>query len=661
MRPAIAALAATLLATVVLAAPIATAAREPLLVPGKTDLYQRVLSRPDAVIVDKPAGTTRVEVPPVFTSYYVFDRQTADGREWLEVGPSASRAPAGWVGGDQTVAWATTIVLSFTNLDGRLPVLFFDDRDSLMGLVESESLAARAPVLAAAARRGAPPADSGIVSIEPHPPVDMRERFYLLPILETDEVFVTDGPRAQIVKIASIPADDAAPAPDRIVDEDYRVGVMFVIDTTSSMADYIARTRQTVERVFRRIEQSGVGDRVSFGMVAFRDKLDRVPELEYLTDVVAPLEIPPNHAAFLARLDDVEVARASSIGFNEDGLAGVMAAIDRDDWKNFGGRYIIYMSDAGMRSGEDSSTGLTPRIVGVRAREKLIAVVSLLLATPLGKDHHEKAESQLVDVSFWGESSIPVFRVPNGDLREFGVTIDDLADRIIADVERATGTEGASGSSIDDAPAGCEGRAARGSREALGDSVDCILYAQRLAWLGRVRGSSAPSVFEAWAPDFALDAPTRKAFDVRVLLTKQQLSRMATALKWVLEAGREIDSNPERFFDQLRSVVARATRDPDGLDSGGTGVRPDSDRIDNLGDLLGEYLNDLPYESQLIEISEDRWRNMGPAAQDRIVTAVRSKLRAYQHFHDDADSWVRLHPDATDDERVYPIPLELLP
>ncbi len=633
--------------------PLGTRASEPQLVdesiPG---LYQRILTRPDARLMEAAGSDTTRNLPPPFTPFYVFAREDVAGSTWLAVGPNRLEDPTGWLPLEQTVSWDQAMVLAFNPPTARLPVLFFKDRDSLLDVVQDERLPVVAPQLVEAARSGRSPADDRIISIEPEEWVDLRENFYLLPILRAEDTFLASGARGNLVEIASIPKDPE-PSDRPETSETYRVGVMFVVDTTTSMKSYIDRTRQAVSRVFRGLRRSAVGERISFGMVAYRDSLRSAPELEYLTKLVAPLQTPPNHDAFEEALSSVEASLASSAGFNEDGLAGVVEAIGQEEWKDFAGRYIIFLSDAGLRDGSDpySATRLNPSQVNELARDKNIAIVSMLLATPMGSSYHEDAERQLRELSFWEGMSRPAFyRVPEGDLRAFEPELDrvvtSMIDQITAEIE--TGPTGERDRAREAEVCDLDDSAGSG----LTAAVRCAGYAQRLVWLGRERGAAAPALFRAWAPDFALDNPNRKAFSVRVMLTKEQLSNLATALDAVLTAGREtLDSDPGKFFDQLRSVVARTATDPSSVD-------PAS--IDSLADLLDAYLQRLPYHSQLLTLSEESWLLAGPARQAEIIATVRSKTEAYQHIHDSAD-WIRLSADASDDELIYPLPLELLP
>jgi serine/threonine-protein kinase PpkA len=76
---------------------------------------------------------------------------------------------------------------------------------------------------------------------------------------------------------------------------------------------------------------------------------------------------------------------------------------------------------------------------------------------------------------------------------------------------------------------------------------------------------------------------------------------------------------------------------------------------------MGEYLEGLPYQSQLMSLDFNAWTNMGVGGSQAILDGLRSKIALYQRFHDDVDRWTKLNPAAGDGERVYPIPIDALP
>jgi hypothetical protein len=58
---------------------------------------------------------------------------------------------------------------------------------------------------------------------------------------------------------------------------------------------------------------------------------------------------------FLAKVHDLKQATVSSSKVDEDAYGGVMAALDKVDWTQFGARYVVLITDAGALDGTDNS------------------------------------------------------------------------------------------------------------------------------------------------------------------------------------------------------------------------------------------------------------------------------------------------------------------
>jgi hypothetical protein len=143
---------------------------------------------------------------------------------------------------------------------------------------------------------------------------------------------------------------------------------------------------------------------------------------------------------------------------------------------------------------------------------------------------------------------------------------------------------------------------------------------------------------------------TRRSLGVRVLLTRDQLSDLAQALRAILDAGMASRIDPTTFFSRLRAAFAAAAR--------GTSQPPAAERI---GGLLGEYLDGLPYRSDIMNISQDDWQAMGGIKQADILDGVEAKLRLYQEFQSQTDLWINLAGPEHPGEAAYPVPIEALP
>ena len=103
----------------------------PLLLPGKTTLYQKVLTQPDAALLDENLEPS--EILPPFEVFYVYDRIPDGGETLLMVGTDAKGTITGFLRESETVPWEHALVLAFTSRAGRDRVLFFKEEADLAG------------------------------------------------------------------------------------------------------------------------------------------------------------------------------------------------------------------------------------------------------------------------------------------------------------------------------------------------------------------------------------------------------------------------------------------------------------------------------------------------------------------------------------------------
>ncbi len=640
--------------------PAAEEARKPLLMEGKKTLYQRVLTRPGATLVAKP-GEAGGKAQPAFSQLYVYERQTQDGRDWLLVGGGSRGKTDGWIEAAQTLPWRQQMALAFTNPANRDRALLFKDRKDLVDLLKADN-----PAAAVAPIREAIAADKGdprVLSIEPKEYVDISKRFYLLPILQAEEL-VTPRGTSRVLEVASLslkgdptPAagEAAKPKPAQEVLRNFSAAVVFVIDSTISMGPYIERTRAAVRRIYDKIEQAGLGAQVKFGLVAYRSSVKAVPELEYVSKMFADPTQVKGGRDFLERAKGLAPAKVSSPRFEEDAYAGILTALQGVDWSQFGGRYLVLISDAGAIKGgsEFSSTQLDAEQVRIEAAQQGVALYGLHLRTPAGKANHAEAERQYRTLTHNEILGKPLYYgVDAGSVDQFGHIVDSLADAIVEQVQAASQGKMVPGSARTAKPE----EKPKEVKTQVQDDARLLGHAMQLAYLGRVQGTRAPELFQAWISDRDFAKPDLATTEVRVLLTKNQLSNLRDVVKAILDAGdrAQQDLGTADFFDLLRSSAAQLARDPAKLGD------PAAAKLGQMG-LLGEYLDDLPYRSQVMNLTSATWQSWSLDQQEEFLDGLRRKLRHYQLYHDDADRWIALSSTADPGDRVYPVPVEALP
>jgi serine/threonine-protein kinase PpkA len=176
----------------------------------------------------------------------------------------------------------------------------------------------------------------------------------------------------------------------------------------------------------------------------------------------------------------------------------------------------------------------------------------------------------------------------------------------------------------------------------------------QLEYLGRRGEVQAPQLVTSWVSDMDLAQPDLPSFTVTVLLTKNQLSDLYQRLRIILnQAQRTKRTGARDFFQGILSAAAQISRDPTQFSK-----RPHQ----NLGELglLGEFLDDLPYRSAIMRLTEEDWYRMSVGQQQALVDNLKSKIKRYRQYHDDVDNWVSF--GATDPgDMIYRVPLSMMP
>jgi ppka (von willebrand factor, type a) len=640
-------------------------ATEPLKQEGKQTLFQRVLSTPSCMLTDSAGGKNGKAVP-VFSRYYVYARQEIAGKQWLQVGPDEFGKTVGWLDSDCAVPWNIQMTLTFTNPVDRDPLLFFKEKASLEKIIGSSNKQADvAAIRQNLEKSGASPE---IVAQEPKEPVDFQKNFYLLPVLQGEEVMNGDGFYERVLEVASVSKTDKSqpttanksnnPAATKNPNEvtGFKAAVVFVIDSTISMDPYINRTREAVKKLYEKVEKENLQEQVKFGLIAFRSSTKAVPELEYTSKMFVDPNKVKDGKDFMNKVASLKQATVSSKEFSEDAYAGINQALNEIDWNSFGGRYIVLITDAGAIDGNNpiSTTGMGAQQLRLEAQHKGVAIYTLHLKTKTGKDNHEQAAGQYNELAFNNYLNKALYYPVNaGDVNEFGSKVSTLADALTSQVKLAYKGEMAAGSSLS-AKEEPKTKAEPSKENEIEQDAALLGKAMRLAYLGRTNGQAAPPVFKAWISDRDFVKSNIPTAEVRVLLTKAQLSDLSDVVKKISDAANSGLISPDDMFKQLRSVAAAMGQDPSKIKQG------TSTKIAELG-LLGEYLDGIPYKSQVTGIDEDAWKSMGGQQQEKFIIDLQKKLRLYQTYNADVDRWISLSEGSDPKDNVYPVSLEALP
>ena len=649
------------------ATPIAVEQIRPLLMAGKRSLYQRVLTRPGAVLQTRPEISARGQTMTPFRMFYVYARQKgADGQTWLQLGSDTRGDLSGWVPEQRTLEWNQALTVAFREPLGHDRVMLFRDKRALKKLVMTHDLVGYRDLYRSASAGLADP-DSPVVAIQPKAHIDIQDDFYLVPIKAHEDVFMGGG-LARLLHVSSVPlatpvnqpgspeaAREAQPVEPAAA---YRAGLVFVVDATISMGLYIDRTREVMEQVYQAIESAGLDNSFQFGLVAYRDSLAAAPGLEYLTRTYVDLAEGADGATFLAKARQVAPSVVSSRDFREDAYAGIREAIDGMDWRGFDARYVVLITDAGPREGDDplSRTGLRTADLNRLARDKDINLWVMHMKTQDGPAaDHAYAEAKYRALTRYEGLGDFYYGVQLGNVGEFGRALQALAGQItrqVGDAQLGVAARAAPNASTNAAGADALAR--------FQEKVELLGYALRMRYLQKQENDGGvPAVFDAWLVDRDFLEPERAAVDVRVLLTRDQLSDLQAVLRQVLETAEEGVLAPETFLEELKSLAATISRDPTAV-AGSTRASSGNDNLADLG-YMREYIEDLPYTGEVMNLSLQDWEDWPAKYQLQFVHRLENRIHYYQALHDDTDLWVALDGGPISGDAVFPVLLDMLP
>ena len=632
----------------------------PLPHPEVPELYQRVLTLPGATLYRQPWTEPPIGGElPAFTVLYVYHEVEQAGQRWVQVGADAFGATDGWLPGDTVEAWHSMLVMQFAPRGQRERVLFFRDHLDLIELVRSpwgaeEALATYEDI------RGGTHDDQVYVAIEPAAAVT-RDQLYLMPILAAQNDSFYNGAETTLLQVAGLNLGHAEPQTavveaDRLGRlqpglRDFKIGVTFVIDTTISMGPYIQETYQTVARILTAFAEADATDRVSFGLVGYRDDVSYNPAIDYVTRIYQPLDPAASHAALLDNLAKVRASSVPTADWDEDTFAGLQTAIEELDWAPFDLRLIVLITDAGPRLGTDPRAlhrDLDAINVVEMANRKNIAIVPVHLRTPEAArwNNLDYAAEQYQRLARTGDfASSKYVGVETGSPEAFAAAIGTFADELVESLLQAQ-----RGRLVEPR----EAAAAVAAPRSLGDILVNEIFRAQLEYLGRERGVEAPRFYHAWAADQDLVEPRRQALTVNVFLARNQLSALARSLDTIIEAAGLTAASPQAFFEELQLLAAATAVEGGGRLGGSTGGEVTG------ADLLPAFLRILPYRSKALSLDRQMWLDMGQTGQTEFLDELRAKRRAYREIYEATDNWIDLGAGDPALE-VYPMALSLLP
>ncbi len=625
-------------------------AATPLLQDGKKTLYQRVITHPHAQILQSPeANAKKVQdnVKP-FTVFYVYAKQNG----WLQVGPLGA-TPLGWLEETKSTAWNQSLTLLFTDRTSRNPLLFFKNEQGLMDICTSTQMEKTlADIQKAVLDKNQTVLDGAqVVATEPTAKEGAvnADRFYLMPILAMNDPF--EG--VKFLEVASIdPGSEKSDAKKTTP----RTAIAFVIDTTISMKPYIDQSLNVIRSVYDQLEGKKLHDDVAFGVVAFRSSPEAKPGTEYESRVVSDLVTAKDRAMLETELAKVKEASSSTHTFTENSPSGIKMALDSLSWGDYTTRMLIVITDAGPLPPSDpyATVKMDMPELADYARTKGVRVTALHIKSPKGKKDHAEAEQAYRLLTRLSDNRSNYLTVKASTTEEgvknFTTASSALTSGIVNMVQMTLDGK------LITKPADETGKNLSAEEEAK-NMAAALGYAMQLEFFGKVNETRAPSVKDSWIADMDLQKLAKgeqaSTVEVAVLLTKNQLNDLSQQLSIIIDnAERTKKTDAKDFFQGILSASTRAARDPNS-------PMPAGQNLSQLG-VLGEFLEGLPYKSDIMLLREEDWYRMSIGQQTTFINRLKSRLARYEEYDKDRSHWESFGATNPGDW-MYRVPLTMLP
>lgn len=642
-------------------------------------LPRRVLTLPAAELVQNPGDPESKTVPlATFSILYVFGEAEDAGQTWLAVGLDGQRAD-GWLRANLAEDWRTMLVMQYATKGDRNPVLFFKNAEAIHSILEDgifghDALNKTYQEIAKGQYSG-----SDIIATEPRLAVKTDDRPYLMPILGFQKGFFADeAVDTQLLELAAVTlqpeARDGAPmVRDASVDvaseevKNFKVGVAFVIDTTTSMGPYIERVKSFVTEVQGQAEAQNVGGKIDIAILGFRGSTSEDNRLEYETRIFRDFGAPLGAEDLKKQVAAIKPSKVPTANWREDAFAGLTDAIEKLDWGKVDSRIVFLVTDASPRTlgdlrARDPSQG--PRSVGALAAQNNIAILTLHMQTQEARqvsiktdkeDDVERGKLIYPELRGAGVGGLGTyFQLAGNSAKDFEAGLNRLASQIVASLAQLSRGEVLADLRADTNPVldeevnalkdGAGGIVIDSAEKAglISSAVLSEMFRYQQEYLGARNGVEAPAFYRAWAADRDLLSPETRSLNVSVFMTRQQLGDLSAKLDDVVQRLEAKESGLGDFFSEVQQQASSAAVDP------------------NLAQFLPSYLDELPYGSPFINLTAEAWQSLGQAGQLDLLSDVKEKIGIYRRINSTEAGWFKLS-DRDGAEQVYPLPLSQLP
>jgi hypothetical protein len=589
----------------------------------------------------------------------------ANPKGWYSVGVSSNGA-LGWMKASDVLEWRQALLVSYTHpgdpLEGRNPVLMFKDLPSLKLIADAPNRETEATNLYQRVQAREYP--DYLISMEPKRFVDITRKFYVLPIVRFDTVEI-DGDEARYLQIAA--AVPGARGPDTVQErayvqqadtgrgfaqagqaQDLKVNIVFVLDTTKSTQPYIDSTRAAITSMVDKLDSPELEGRIRFGLIGYRDTHEKVPRLEYTAKNFTPNLVDAKTFTTLLETE-VKATAVGSIDYAEEVFAGVDLAL-RASWEPGALRFVVLVGDSSShpKGHAQNTTGKDEKDLRREADDVQVHLFAIHLQDERAAEDHGRAEEQFIRLSrIRGSEESALYQIDAFQQAEFQKVVEAVTGQLLKRLTAAVDSEGSAElvGAATDAPTARADPASEAS-----ELVDQLWDSALIEYIGTA--AEPPKDIIAWTLDRDLVNPIDRSLEVRVLVTREQLSSLVQAVDSILEAFARAELTQAQFFDALQSVSGQTLKRPE-----------DIGQSANLADsgLLPSFVQSLPYKSDILSLTEEMYASMTAEQRSALELNLIGKLQQYRAINENVDVWQKLAESDPDSQMVYPLHLDYMP
>lgn len=645
---------------------------------AKTRLPLRILPRAQRNLYSEMNDTSAPLEANVtaFVPMYVFERHNVSYADpirpqgWFRVGKTQDK-PDGFMKAADALEWKTAIVVSYAHrgIEGnqRKPVIMFKDKRPLEDLMQDAKFSERANDYYKRLERSDVPDE--IITREPDTFVDIKKKFYLLPVLSHVDLFDTMGIEdARILQIAAaVPGRAAVKAEDvcttekkakfaecaaktgLVTDDELKIDVVYVIDFTGSMQEHINATLEAMRAsatTFQGAAKSKSEERVRFGLIGFRDHPEAVggpgENNEYVFKNFTPELVSRGRLVELLQ----QHGKAQAGGdIEEEVFPAVLEGINAK-WSDNSVRLLFLIGDASSHdpSHRFSTTQKDARTVRLFANEQNVYVASIYIKNTRQASDWAKGQEQF-RIMAENPGGTPSFRAVDENPQEISNALLEVTSEMIdrvrklhADKVRTTAPATAAAST--GGPV---------MPKTGGEALTSAFNAGLVEFIGRA--TEPPPDITAWVVDKDITNLNRRAFDVHVLLTRADLDQLTKSLQSLIEAYEIAKLTGDKYFKSLQSVVTTAALD----------VNISLAETLANSPLFPSWIAAMPYKSEITTLKFSDFEEMTADKRQQLQQKLRGLVTLYRQILERQESWIRLNDTMKHEDYVYPLPLDNLP